>query len=64
MREDILLGNVAKHLKDKCDYQLFALTKRLESLLEVSELDEKRNPAWPRNRGLLEGPFATDAARA
>ena len=43
MREDILLGNVAKHLKDKCDYQLFALTKRLESLLEVTELDEGLN---------------------
>ena len=63
VRADILLGNVAKHLKDKCDYELFALTKRLESLLEVTELDEKRNPVWPRNfcRAFLAGMTVVEA---
>lgn len=63
VREDILLGNVSKRLKDACDQELFSLTKRLESLLEITEMDEKYNPVWPRVfcRAFLAGLSAVDA---
>jgi hypothetical protein len=57
MREDILLGNVSKRMQAACDYELFALTKRLESLAEVNQLVERQNPLFPRSfcRALLAG---------
>ncbi len=63
MREEILLGNASKRLKDRCDYELFALTKRLEGLTETSNLQDRRNPIVPRMfcRALIAGLTAAGA---
>ena len=47
MREEITLGNVSVQLRNVCDYELFALTKRVEGLLEVTQLKDARNPVLP-----------------
>ncbi len=48
MREEILLGNVTKRLTDACDYELFALSKRVEALADGDTLAEQQNPVVPR----------------
>ncbi|MFN5028386.1 MAG: DUF1631 family protein [Burkholderiales bacterium] len=62
MREEISLGNVSIRLKDECDYELFALTKRIEGLLDVADLKEAQNPVLPRVfcRSLLAGLAAAE----
>ena len=62
MREEISLGNVSVRLKDACDYELVALTKRLEGLLASDDLKEAQNPLLPRVfcRALLAGLAAAD----
>ncbi len=62
MREEILLGNLSKRLKDACDYELFALTKRVEALAEVTTMADRQNPVLPRVfcRALLAGLTAAD----
>jgi hypothetical protein len=62
MREEITLGNVSTRLKDACDYELFALTRRVEGLLEATDLREAQNPVLPRVfcRALLAGLTAAE----
>ena len=62
MREEITLGNVSVQLRNVCDYELFALTKRVEGLLEVTQLKDARNPVLPPVfcRALLAGLTAVE----
>jgi hypothetical protein len=62
MREEISLGNVSTRLKNACDYELFALTKRVEGLLDTTDLKDAQNPVLPRVfcRALLAGLTAAE----
>ncbi len=66
VREEIAIGNAAKRLRDQLGEELFTLTQRLASILEVESLPDDRNPAFPRvlARGLYDalGGFESDAS--
>lgn len=66
MREDILLINVGKRLRDWVNSEFSALTKRLEGLQDVAHIPERVNPFVPRLfvRALMTGLAAADANRS
>ncbi|HUJ00961.1 MAG TPA: DUF1631 family protein [Usitatibacter sp.] len=56
VREEIAIGNATKRLRDQLGEELFTLTQRLASLMQVESLSDERNPAFPRifARGLYD----------
>ena len=64
--ENILIANTGKRLREDCDYDFFALGRRLEILLRVEHLQDGDNPTAPRVfcRSLLATLAAIDATPA
>ena len=46
--ENILIANTGRRLREDCDYEFFALSRRLEILLKVEHLEDGHNPTAPR----------------
>jgi hypothetical protein len=64
MQETILLGNLSSQLKEACNLELFALTRRMEHLTERDLLSDSANPLLPRSfcRAMLSGLSVLDAS--
>ncbi|HEX9391743.1 MAG TPA: DUF1631 family protein [Usitatibacteraceae bacterium] len=64
--ENILIANTGRRLRDDCEYELFAISRRLEILMEVEHLDDGHNPASPRTfcRAFLVALATIDASPA
>jgi hypothetical protein len=45
---DIAVGQCGSRLKEQCEYELFALTRRMAQLLGTRHLDDDGNPVHPR----------------
>ena len=56
VQEEIALGNTTKRLKESLGDELFALTQRVASVMQKSELPDESNPVFPRifARGLMD----------
>jgi hypothetical protein len=46
--ENILIANTGKRLREDCDYDFFALSRRMEIILGITRLEDNDNPAAPR----------------
>jgi hypothetical protein len=66
MREDIILSNVSKRLREYCNAEFLALTKRLEGLQQVSAIQDRYSPILPRVfvRALFAGLEEAGASRS
>src|SRR5476651_139227 len=56
VQEEIALGNTTKRLKDQLGDELFALTRRVATVMNREELPDDSNPVFPRifARGLMD----------
>ncbi|HEX7404218.1 MAG TPA: DUF1631 family protein, partial [Usitatibacter sp.] len=56
IQEEIALGNTTKRLKEQVGDELFALTRRVATLMDREELPDDVNPVFPRifARGLMD----------
>jgi Protein of unknown function (DUF1631) len=56
VQEEIALGNTTKRLKEQLGDELFALTRRVASVMNREELPDDGNPVFPRifARGLMD----------
>ncbi len=68
VQEEIALGNATRRLKEQLGDELFALTHRVASVMDLEDLPDDRNPVFPRifARGLLDAlaePGADGASR-
>jgi hypothetical protein len=66
VQEEIALGNTTKRLKEQLGDELFALTRRVATVMDREDLPDEGNPVFPRifARGLMDALGDTSADSA
>jgi hypothetical protein len=63
MEEDLAVSHCGNRLKEQCEYELFALTRRIGILTGRERVNDEDNPIFPRvfARSLMQALGATDS---